>query len=153
MKGPVEDTLGGWLWFLGCMVVLGVIRFWFGKLTKAIFPPAPPPLPKLNFEELYKREIDFVIGQGAKYKVVFVADSMVTGLDGELQYRHAFIQTETGQYAEVFVTEGDEDCSAKLVPELVVRRALFNKPKEYMAAFGESPDRKQLARLMGGADA
>lgn len=30
-----------------------------------------------------------------------------------------------------------------------IRRALFNKPKEYLATFGESPDRKQLAQLMG----
>ncbi len=36
--------------------------------------------------------------------------------------------------------------------ELRARRALFNKPQKYLAAFGENPDRKQLARLMGGAD-
>ncbi len=49
-------------------------------------------------------------------------------------------------------TQTDNTFALTNLDELRARRALFNKPKEYLAAFGESPDRKQLVRLMGGVD-
>lgn len=74
--------------------------------------------------------------------------------DGGSKYgkRDAILRNGSCYLLVVLVTN-NQTHYLEFVSELRARRALFNKPKEYLAAFGENPDRSQLARLMGGADA
>ena len=69
--------------------------------------------------------------------------SDLTILNSNGQYQHVLVNTSVDGKRDLFlVTDLDE---------LRVRQLLFTHPEEYLAAFGESPDRKQLAQLMEGS--
>ena len=53
------------------------------------------------------------------------------------------------RFVHAIVYEDGKTSFIKFLSELKTRQLLFSKPYLYHRAFGESPDRKQLARLMG----
>ncbi len=107
---------------------------------------------KRPLDILVKAEIERVTeGQGA-HTILYFADTAYGYRAVFSKRRTVFVRLRNGKYLKLVASLQRQFCLSEPQSELRVRRALFNKPKEYLAAFGESPDRKQLARLMGGVD-
>lgn len=105
---------------------------------------------KVRLDELLVREIRDRLPESSQFAVIHLKDVCMSNDSGpDFVSRTALLKTPNGRFA-LAILHSNEDCLyLEEINELRARRALFNNPKEYLAAFGESPDRKQLARLMG----
>jgi hypothetical protein len=107
---------------------------------------------KHTLDVLIEAEIERVTDGESAYTVLYAADTAYGYRAVFSKRRTLFARLSNGKYLKLVANLQRQFCSSEPLSELRARRALFNKPKEYLAAFGESPDRKQLARLMAGVN-
>jgi hypothetical protein len=128
------------IFFAILLALVCVYFFWFFKKDNK----AEKVLDQLFSDQLLALNVtpaDFLILQSQ--------DGMQKNSSGNVYWsRHILIRANKDEYISMALTTDASSKYIEYISELRARRALFNKPKKYLAAFGENPDLKQLARLM-----
>ena len=99
-------------------------------------------------------EVEKLIGVELPFSIITSKDAVATPIDHKpfKVRRTAIIRAEDNRFIHAIVYEDGKGSFVKFLSELRARQILFSKPYSYKIAFGQSPDRKQLTRLMGGTD-
>jgi hypothetical protein len=109
---------------------------------------------KSKLDSVLEHEVEKLIGPELPFSIITSEDAVATPIDYKRfkVRRTAVIRAADSRFLHAIVYEDGEDSFVKFLSELKTRQFLFSNPYIYRRTFGESPDRKQLARLMAEVD-